>query len=77
MLNSTAGTESLEEYFQKGALFGSKSGTKSLVGRNQAKFSKTVPEHLKVWHTWFRKIVFLVILTTEKRQLNYVNKNYN
>ena len=29
--------------------FGSKSGTKSLERRNQAKFAKTIPEHLN-WH---------------------------
>ena len=43
----TAGPESLEDYFQKGALSGSKSGTKSLVLIYQAKFAKTVHEHLK------------------------------
>ena len=40
----TAGPESLEDYFQKDT-FGSKSGTKSLIRRYQAKFAQTVSEH--------------------------------
>ena len=36
-----AGPTSLEDYFQKGALFG--------------QFVKTVPEHLKVCHIWLIK----------------------
>ena len=42
-----AGSESLENYFQKRCTFGSKSGTKSLVLWYMAKFSKNVPEHFK------------------------------
>ena len=38
--------------FSKRCTFGSKSSTKSLVRRHQAKFSKTVPEHLKIRHIW-------------------------
>ena len=45
----TAGPESLEDYFQKGALV----GPKSLVHRYQAKFAKTVAEHLKVCHIFY------------------------
>ena len=41
--------------FSKWCTFGSKSGTKSLVRRYQAKFA--VPEHLKVRHIWL--ITFL------------------
>ena len=37
-----------EILFSKRCTFGSKSGTKSLVRRYQAKFAKTVPDHLKV-----------------------------
>jgi len=49
-----AGPESLEDLFSKRCNFGSKSDTKSLVRRYQAKFSKTVPEHLKVCHIWLK-----------------------
>ena len=43
--------------FSKRCTFGSKSGTKSSVRRyqGQAKFSKTVYEHLKVCHIWLTK----------------------
>ena len=48
----------------KRCTFGSKIGTKSLVRRYQAKFAKTVPEHLKVCHIWLiksKKIMFSYI----------------
>ena len=45
----TAGPESLEDYFQKGALLGQKAGL-NLLRQYQTKFAKTVPEHLKVCH---------------------------
>ena len=38
--------------FSKRCIFGSKSDNKFLVRRYLAKFAKTVPEHLKVWHIW-------------------------
>jgi hypothetical protein len=38
--------------FSKRCTLWSKSGTKSLVYRYQAKFAKIVPEHLKVCHIW-------------------------
>ena len=44
--------------FSKRSSFGSKSGTKSLVRRYQAKLAKTVPEHLKVCHIWL--LIFFV-----------------
>ena len=47
---TSAGPTSLEDYFQKGALLGKKA--KSLVRRYQAKFAKTVTEHLEVYHIW-------------------------
>ena len=81
-LTHAAGPESLEDYFQKGALLGRKVGLNFWVRRNQAKFANTVPEHLKVYHIWlikFQKIlmffinIFQLSLSTEKRQLNYVN----
>ena len=41
--------------FSKRCTFGSKSGgTKSLVRRYQARFAKTVPEHLSICHIWLR-----------------------
>ena len=46
---------------------GSKSSSKSLVCRYQAKLSKTVHEHLKVCHIWLIKFWLC--------DLNYVNKN--
>ena len=49
--------------FSKNCTFGSKSGTKSLVRRYKAKFTKTVPEHLKVCYVWLIKF---------KKQLMYV-----
>ena len=51
---NTAGPESLVNYFKKRGTFGSKSGTKSLVRRYQAKFAITVPEHFKVCHIWLK-----------------------
>ena len=44
-----AGPKSLVNYFKK-VHFWVKSGTKSFVRQYQAKFAKTVPEHLKVCH---------------------------
>ena len=41
--------------FSKRCTFGSKSDTKSLVRRYQAKFAKTVSQHLKVCHIWLIK----------------------
>ena len=49
--------------FSKRCTFGPKSGTKSLVRRYKAKFSKTVPEHLKGWH---RRTIDLVPLFDPK-----------
>ena len=47
LLLHTAGPKSLEDYFQKGALLGQKTGL-NLWKVYTRPFSKTVPEHLKV-----------------------------
>ena len=47
----TAGPESLEDYFQKGALF----GQKAALNLRYVEFAKTVLEHLKVCHIWLMK----------------------
>ena len=59
----TAGPESLED-FSKRCIFGSKSGTKSLVRRYQAKFANSVPEHLKVRLIKFEEKLKLYLLFT-------------
>ena len=51
----TAGPKSLEDYFQK-VHFWVKSGNTFLVCRYQAKFAKTVPEHLTVCQIWLIKL---------------------
>ena len=43
-------TRIFRRLFSKRCTYGSKSRTKSLVRRHQAKFTKTVPEYLKVCH---------------------------
>ena len=42
--------------FSKRCTFGSKRGIKSSARRNQAKFAKTVPKHLKVCLIWLIKL---------------------
>ena len=77
-LPSPARPESLEDYFQKRCTFGSKSGTKSLVP--QAKFAKTVPEHLKVCHIWLIKLninICLVIFFIHIIQLSLFSSEYS
>ena len=51
----------IEKTIFKKVHFWIKSGIKSLVRRYQAKFSKSVPEHLKVCHIWLVKKMFSYI----------------
>ena len=55
--------------------FGSKSGTKSLVRRYQAKFAKTVPDHLQVCHIWLikclKKIMFSYIFYSQNSIVSF------
>ena len=60
----------LGQHLSKRWTFGSKSDTKSLVRRYQAKFAKTVPEHLMVCHVWLIKFV-------KKLMFSYIFHSHN
>ena len=63
----------------KSCTFGSKSGTKSLVRRYQAKFAKTILEYWKVCHIWlkkFKKKIRLVIFFIHIVQLTLFSSEY-
>ena len=65
--------------FSKRCTFGSKSGTKSLVRRYQAKFTQTVSEYLEVCHIWlikFLKILCRVIFFIHVIQLSLFRSEY-
>ena len=63
----TAEPESLEDYFQKGAVLGQKA-TLNVWYVDTRPNSQTVPEHLKVNHIWLinkkKKYVYLYFLFT-------------
>ena len=66
MNNECSWARIFSKLFLKRYTFGSKSGTKSLVGRYEAKFAKTVSEPFY--------LLYIEIFPTKKRQLNYMNK---
>ena len=69
----------LRRLFLKGCSFGSKSGTKSLIRRNQAKVAKTAPEYLKVCHIWlikFKKQLMFSYIFIHIIQLSLFSSEY-
>ena len=52
---TSVGPESLEDYFQKGALLDQKAALNLWYVDTRPKISKSVPEHLKVCHIWLIK----------------------